>query len=72
MSNGNVAIPIDVQSNIETLTDYVNRADIDYLFYDWEFKERVDCVSEACLGLKGTVCLQNRKSVLSVYEILKL
>ena len=69
MANGNVAVPIDIQSNMETLTDYIDRAEIDYLFYDWEFKERADAVMEACKGLKGTVCLQNRKKVLSVYEI---
>ena len=44
MSNGNVAIPLDVQLDLVTLSDCINRADIDYLFYDWEFYEMAEDV----------------------------
>lgn len=71
MGNGNVAVPLDIQLNLDTLKDCVTRADIDYLFYDWEFSERVEAVVNSCPELKGTVCLQNRKSVESIYRIWK-
>ncbi len=71
MSNGNVAIPLDVQLNMDTLIDYVNRADIDYLFYDWDFFEMAEDVLEICPNLKGIVCLQSRKHVDCIYKIWK-
>ncbi len=69
MSNGNVAIPLDIQLNLATLSDCINRADIDYLFYDWEFYEMAEDVMEHCPRLKGIICLQNRKHVDSIYKI---
>lgn len=71
MANGNIAIPLDVQMNLDTLTDCINRADIDYLFYDWDFLENVEAAQELCPNLKGTVCLQNRKHVECIYKIWK-
>ena len=71
MSNGNVAIPLDVQLNMDTLVDYINRADIDYLFYDWDFFEMAEDALNICPELKGTVCLQSRKHVDSIYKIWK-
>lgn len=71
MSNGNVAIPMDIQLNLATLSDCINRADIDYLFYDWEFYEMAEDVMENCPNLKGIVCLQNRKHVDCIYKIWK-
>ncbi|MBQ6886738.1 MAG: AMP-binding protein [Lachnospiraceae bacterium] len=71
MSNGNVAIPLDVQLDLVTLSDCINRADIDYLFYDWEFYEMAEDVMESCPNLKGIVCLQNRKHVDCIYKIWK-
>lgn len=71
MSNGNVAIPLDIQLNLATLSDCINRADIDYLFYDWEFYEMAEDVMEHCPNLKGIVCLQNRKHVDCIYKIWK-
>lgn len=71
MSNGNVAAPLDIQLNLATLSDCINRADLDYLFYDWEFYELVEAVKDRCPNLKGTICLQNRKHVDSIYKIWK-
>lgn len=71
MSNGNVAIPMDIQLNLATLSDCINRADIDYLFYDWEFYEMAEDVRKSCPSLKEIVCLQNRKYVDCIYKIWK-
>lgn len=69
MSNGNVAIPLDIQSDLATVRTYINQADIDYLFYDWDFYEMTEELKESCPVLKGTVCLQKRKYVDCIYKI---
>ena len=71
MANGNVAVPLDVQLNVATLADCADRADLDYLFYDWEHYELVEGAKEQCSKLKGTICLQNRKHVECVQQIWK-
>ena len=71
MANGNVVVPLDVQLNITTLADCLDRADLDYLFYDWEHYELVEGAKEHCPKLKGTLCLQNRKHVECVQQIWK-
>ena len=69
MSNGNVAAPLDIQLNMASLSDCINRADLDYLFYDWEYNELAESVKELCPNLKGNICLQNRKHVYCVQNI---
>ena len=36
MCAGSVSVPLDIQVNLDTLTDCLNRSDVDILFYDWE------------------------------------
>lgn len=69
MSNGNVAAPLDIQLNMDSLCDCIKRADLDYLFYDWEYNELADAVMDLCPDLKGVICLQNRKHVYCVQNI---
>jgi len=69
MSNGNVAAPLDIQLNMESLSDCINRADLDYLFYDWEYYELAESVKALCPNLKDIICLQNRKHVFCVQNI---
>ena len=69
MCNGNVAIPLDVQLNVTTLSDCVNRADIDILFYDWEYYELIKGIDTNCPNLQETICLQNRKHVACIQDI---
>ena len=69
MSNGNVAAPLDIQLNMESLSDCINRADLDYLFYDWEYYELAESVKASCPNLKDIICLQNRKHVFCVQNI---
>lgn len=71
MSNGNVVVPLDVQLNMNSLSEYANHADLDYLFYDWEHLESVEGAKELCPNLKGIVCLQKRKHVPCVKNIWK-
>lgn len=71
MYNGNVAVPLDIQQNLTTLIDCVNRSDIDILFYDWEHYELIEGLGEACPKLKETICLQNRKHVDCIQKIFK-
>lgn len=71
MANGNVVVPLDVQLNMNSLAECVNRADLDYLFYDWDHFELVEGAKELCPELKGTLCLQNRKHVDCVQNIWK-
>lgn len=69
MCNGNVVSPLDVQLNLDTLSDCVNRSDIDILFYDWEHYELIEGIGEKCPKLKAAICLQNRKHVDCVQKI---
>lgn len=69
MSNGNVAVPLDIQLNMDSLSDCINRADLDYLFYDWEYNELANAVKDLCPNLKEVICLQNRRHVRCVHNI---
>lgn len=71
MSNGNVSIPLDIQMNVETFSDCLNRSDVDILFYDWEHRALVDGVKERCPNVKAYVSLQHGKHVLCSDNILK-
>lgn len=69
MANGNVVVPLDVQLDMDSLSTYINDADLDYLFFDWELLERVEGAKELCPNLKEIICLQKRKRVLSIRDI---
>lgn len=71
MANGNVAIPLDVQMGKKTLIELINRADIDYLFYDRKFLDLVEEAAESCPNLKGIVCLKRRMEGECVPHILE-
>lgn len=71
MSAGNVVIPLDVQLNVEQLSDNLNRSDVDILFYDWEHHGLVEGVKERCPNVVTYVSLQHGKHVLCSDKILK-
>ena len=71
MSNGNVAIPLDIQLNLETFSDCLNRSDVDILFYDWDHKALVDGIRDKCPGVKACYSLQHGKHVPCSDNILK-
>ncbi len=71
MSNGNVAVPLDIQLNVETFSDCLNRSDVDILFYDWDHKALVDGIKGKCPNVKGYYSLQHGKHVPCSDNILK-
>ena len=71
MANGNVVVPLDIQLDMNTLIENVNRADLDFLFYDWDHYEKAQGALESCPELKGTICLENRKHVDCIQQIWK-
>ena len=58
-ATGSVAIPMDVQLGNDIFVDELTRADVDVLFYDWEFQSQVDVIKENCPNIKYYVCMQN-------------
>lgn len=71
MSNGNIGIPLDVQMNVETFADCLNRSDVDILFYDWEHHALVEGAREKCPNLKACISLQHGRHVPCSDNILK-
>ena len=71
MSNGNVSVPLDIQMNVETFADCLNRSDVDILFYDWDHHVLVEGVKERCEKVSGYISLQHGKHVPCSDNILK-
>lgn len=69
MSAGSVAIPLDVQLSKEVMADNIERADVDILFYDWEFNSQIEVIKEKCKNVKHFICLQHRSHVECVEHI---
>lgn len=63
MSAGSVAIPLDVQMNVETFADCLNRSDVDILFYDWEHHALVEGVKDRCPKIREYISLQHGRHV---------
>lgn len=63
MSNGNAAVPLDIQMDVETLADCLNRSDVDILFYDWEHHPLVEGVKKLCPKVRSYISLQHGKHV---------
>ena len=71
MGSGNVAIPLDVQLNADTLSDNLTRSDVDVLFYDWDHHTLAETAMERCPGLRECISLQHGKHVPCSDQILK-
>lgn len=63
MANGNTIVPLDVQLDVEGLSDCLNRSDVDILFYDWEHAPLVEGVKAACPRVRSYISLQHGKHV---------
>lgn len=70
ISTGAVAIPLDVKLPKETLIDYLNRADVDMVFYDWEQKSHIDVIREKCPQIDEYICMQNINHIDCIDNIL--
>ncbi len=71
MSNGNVAVPLDIQMDVATCADCLNRSDVDILFYDWDHHALVEGVKDKCPNVKAFISLQHGKHVPCSDKILK-
>lgn len=71
MAAGNVAVPLDIQMNLETLSDCLNRSDVDILFYDWEHRALAEGAKERCPGLLECISLQHGRHVPCSDNLLK-
>ena len=72
MSSGNIVIPLDTQVNVDTLSDALNRADAEILFYDWEHAALVEGIKEVCPKIKKYISLQHGKHVPCLEQVLNL
>ncbi|MBU5488836.1 AMP-binding protein [Clostridium sp. MSJ-8] len=67
---GAVAIPLDVNLPKETLVDYINRSDVDVIFYDWEHNSHIDIIKERCPRIDEYICMQDVNHIECVENIL--
>lgn len=56
---GGVAVPLDIQLSKEGFQENITRADVEVLFYDWEFQSQVEVIKKTCPAIKYYVCFQN-------------
>ena len=70
MAGGAVSVPLDIQLDFETLSDNLNRSDVDVLFYDWDYVRRIQGIEDRCPGLSAIYCLQQGRNVQCSEDIL--
>lgn len=71
MANGNTIVPLDIQLDVDGLSDCLNRSDVDILFYDWEHAPLVEGVRDKCPKVRSYISLQHGKHVPCSDNILK-
>ena len=71
MMSGNVVVPLDVQMNLESLSDCLERAAVDIVFYDWDSKELVESAQMRCRLIESIYSLQDGKRVRSIGDLLE-
>ncbi len=59
MSSGGVAVPLDIQLNLDTFSDNLNRSDVNVVFYDWEHHALAEGARERCPGVVEYYSLQH-------------
>jgi len=55
--SGNVVIPLDPNLDLETSSYCINHSDIDILFYDTKYKEKVEMLKEKCPNVKQYILI---------------
>ncbi len=70
MAGGAVSVPLDIQLDFDTLSDNLNRSDVDVLFYDWDYVRRIQGIEDRCPGLSAIYCLQQGRNVQCSEDIL--
>lgn len=71
MSNGNTVVPLDIQLDVDGLSDCLNRSDVDILFYDWEHHSLTEGAKERCPRVRSYISLQHGRHVPCSDNILK-
>ncbi len=71
MASGNIAVPIDSQIELSKLSDCLNRADVDILFYDWENEPLIRDVKGMCPKISEYYSLQSVKKNPCLNDILR-
>ncbi len=71
MCAGCVSVPLDVQMDLDTLCDSLERADVDILFYDWEQHTLAESAKERLPRLIRIVSLQHGRHVFCSDNIIK-
>ena len=66
---GSIAIPMDVQLSKEGFIENLKRAEVDIIFFDYEYLSDVEYLMDACEGVKEIICLQQRKQHFSTPQI---
>lgn len=66
---GSIAIPMDVQLSKQGFKDNLTKAEVDYIFFDYEYMSEVSFLKGACPFLAGVICLQKRKHHFSAVQI---
>lgn len=71
MANGNTIVPLDIQLDVDSLSDHLDRSDVDILFYDWEHHPLVEGVKDRCPRVRSYISLQHGRHVPCSDNILK-
>nr|WP_317450459.1 AMP-binding protein [uncultured Sellimonas sp.] len=71
MANGNTIVPLDIQLDVDSLSDHLDRSDVDILFYDWEHHPLVEGVKDRCSRVRSYISLQHGRHVPCSDNILK-
>ncbi len=66
---GSIAIPMDSQLDKERLTENLEKAEVDILFFDYEYLSDAEYLEEHVSGIKSIICLQQRKHHFSAAQI---
>lgn len=72
MSSGNTVVPLDIQVNRETLSDCLNRCDVEILIYDWEHTALIEGIKGHCPNIKKYISLQHGKHVPCLDQVLNI
>lgn len=66
---GSIAVPLDVQLSKEGLEENLKRAEVDLLFFDYDYLSEAEYLKEHCDNIQGIICIQQRRSHFSTPQI---
>ena len=66
---GSIAVPLDVQLSKESLEENLRRAEVDILFFDYDYLSDAEYLKERIENIQGIICIQQRKAHFSTPQI---